>query len=152
MKTALLFTLLLTSTAFAAPIEITCGNLKAGNAVTLSISPLQRTVAYTSYKDGIAKASYEYGPTNGIYDTNNMSFSGGDFLEKRIYIHASYAEYLRINHFSAISIALEKQVGEATYTLTTLSSGYVTTSGSQEELKEKPHTDLIDLSCSIDGL
>lgn len=136
----------------ADPVEITCGNTQTGKAVTFSISPLTRVIAFKTYSDGVLSTSHGFGPSHGIYDRSSLDFSGRNFLESDLYVHATYAQYLRINHFSAVTINLRKNYQENVYKLSGFSSGYVITSGSFDELKEIAHTDFIGLPCTIIGL
>ena len=147
MKTALLLSLFLATTSTAAPIEIHCGDMKSGHAVTIEISPLERAVGYKTYVDGAETDSAQFRPTAGIYDRATLDFSGREFLQSDVWIHASYAQFLRINHLAGVTINLTKEKDQESYTLATFSSGYAITSGT--ELTEQAHSEFVGLPCLI---
>lgn len=152
MKSAILAALFLAVTATAAPVEITCGNKLSGRAVTFSISPLKRVIEFSTFENGVLTAQSGFGPSHGIYDRGHLDFSGRDFFDSDLYIHGSYAQILRINHFSGVTIGLNKKHAESGYTLTQFSSGYIITSDFNHKLKEETHQAFIGLTCTIVGL
>lgn len=153
MKKIILFALaVLTTQAFAAPVEITCGDMQKGNSVAFLISPLLRAVEVKTYLDGALTLNPLYRPTNGVYDTAELTFSGREFLETSLSIHGSYAQYLRLSHYASFSIVLKKSDESGNYLLTNYSTGSFSRTGHKGKLEETSHPEYIGLLCNISGL
>ncbi len=133
-------------------IKITCGGFETGAGVEFEISPLKSQVRYTSYQDGKEVSSELFSGGNGLsgLDTGNtLSFASSNGFDPQIEIHGDFSKIYRINHFSAITIHLEKQWNEAIYLLTRFSEGHLTTSSFDEKVMEVPHPEFVGLPCAI---
>ena len=155
MKTRILTTVLTvifaTSTnAASSSVKLTCGNKEVGKAIEFVISPLQRTVSYEAVVDG-NHFKDAFGPTSGIYDKSWLDFTGGEFLSQTVNIHGDYWQYLRINHFSSITIDLEKDANSDNYKLKNFSSKYEITSSFEPTKPETIHEQFIGLECALEN-
>ena len=134
------------------PVQVTCGDLQKGPGVKFEISPLAKIVKYTTLVNG--KSNLEtFAPRGGIYDRSSLAFGGNEF-HNRIYIHGNYTQIVRINHYSAITIGLEKDWNSEAYKLIEFSDGHLTTGSTYDEVpvKEESHLEFVGLSCSVTGV
>lgn len=134
------------------PLQISCGDMQKGSAVKFGISPMRKVISVQTFQNGIQLSDVVYEPSAGIYDKASLSFSGNDFMDSEISIHAFYEQILRINHYESLSVHLSHAQETGVYTLNNFSSGYETTVKSKSRIAEVPYPEFEGLTCLVVGV
>ncbi|MBC7691438.1 MAG: hypothetical protein H7222_06680 [Methylotenera sp.] len=132
------------------PLQIFFGNPHQGLAVQFQVTPFKEAISYTTFKNGKPTFSSGYSATFGIYSHSSLDFSGSDYPSE-IFIHGDHTQILRINTFSAITVAVKKGPGTSGYQLKEFSEGSETTPGYVEHVQEKTYTQFLGLKCTVAG-